>query len=130
MEYRGRLKIAHHQAKRMFAPLRIECNLLPPDAAARGGNCTLEKNVDYASSKSHVHSVKATSARDCCARCSADAQCAAGVYSVEHARCWLKSVEDTRHKLPARSGIPTVACIPRRGVAPAPSPKVACTVAD
>jgi hypothetical protein len=121
LEYGGRLKILHYQAKRMFAPLRIECNLAPAN-----GNCTYEKDVDYNSSD--MKSVPASSPDDCCNKCTHDPNCAVGVFAVMHNTCWIKSAEEAKHKVPADKKVGgTVACVTPRASEPEQAVAPGCT---
>ena len=118
LEYGGRLKLIQYRSKEWFAPVRVECNILEGHilqaAAAEqveaAPPCKFESNVDYGSSD--MKHVKASSPEECCGKCSADDSCAAGVFTANNSQCWIKSKADLKHKIKARPGIATVACIP------------------
>lgn len=129
LEYGGRLKIVHYASRRWFAPVRVECNTVASqDVSALGAACSFEQNVDYASSD--MKSVKASDKDDCCKKCDAMPSCAAGVFTANNSQCWIKSFADLQHKVKARTGIPTVACITNKKPAVTPHGKIACTIAN
>ena len=78
-----------------------------------------------------LKSVKASSQTECCSKCSADAQCSAGVFVAKDKNCWIKSFEDMKHKVKARVGMSTVACVTGKPPpAPSPGPSIVCTAAN
>ena len=132
LEYGGRLKLMHYRSAQWFAPVRVECNTVErtrrssSDVASQT-NCSFEQGVDYASSD--MTEVAASSQEDCCAKCGARVRCAAGVFVAKNHACWIKTVEDLKHKVKARPGISTVACV-THGNVPPPPPSIVCTAAN
>ena len=134
LEYGGRLKLMHYRSAQWFAPVRVECNIVEPHVhtSSRGGggkvtNCSFTKGVDYASSD--MTEVRASSQEDCCSECGARAHCAAGVFVATDHACWIKTAEDLKHKVKARPGTSTVACV-THGNVPTPPPSIICTAAN
>ena len=138
LEYGGRMKLMHYRSAQWFAPVRVECNTVDHRTISGGGgsgggssskvtNCSFSKGVDYA--WSDMTEVTASSQEDCCAKCGARAHCAAGVFVAKDHACWVKTAADLKHKVKARSGIATVACV-THGNEPPPPPSIICTAAN
>jgi hypothetical protein len=127
LEYGGRFKLAHYAARRWFAPLRIECNLIPAAPQATGtaplpstAPCTFLADTDFGGPGKAVPNTPTEAA--CCKVCQTDARCVVGVLSA--GTCWMKYGGDNPVHRPG-----VVACKTSR--VPTPVPQiVVCTASN